>query len=194
MTQNSVMAGPQPVLESGPIRLRQFRMQDAVVVRRLAGDPAVADTTLNVPHPYEEGIAEQWIATHPFTWESGEDATFAIELAGPGVLIGAINLSINQRFSRGEMGYWIGRKYWGFGYCTAAARKLVGFGFAEMRLHRIFARHLARNPASGRVMEKAGMRREGLLREHVLKGDRFEDVICYGALAAEWKPAGSNPA
>lgn len=140
-----------------------------------------------MPHPYEEGIAEQWIATHPFTWASGEDATFAIELSGPGVLIGAINLAINQRFSRGELGYWIGRKYWGCGYCTAAARTLVGFGFKELGLHRIFARYLARNPASGRVMEKAGMRREGLLREHVLKGDRFEDVVCYGALASEWE-------
>jgi ribosomal-protein-alanine N-acetyltransferase len=153
--------------------LRPFEIADARDVQRLAGDHAIADTTLNIPHPYEDGMAEQWIATHQPQLEAGEGRVFAIVLQATGELVGAIGLVINHRFDRAELGYWIGRPYWNQDYCTEAGRAILWYGFTELNLHRIHAYHLSRNPASGRVMEKLGMTREGLLRQHAKKwGER----------------------
>ena len=87
---------------------------------------------------------------------------------------------------RAELGYWIGKPYWGQGYCTEAARATLDFGFEQLGLNRIFAHHFARNPASGRVMQKIGMTREGRLRQHVKKWDAFEDLELYGILKDHW--------
>ncbi len=155
-------------------------------MQRLAGDPAIADTTLNIPHPYPDGAAESWISTHQERWQSGRGVICAITLRSTGELVGAISvLGISPQNSHGEMGYWIGKSYWGNGYCTEAARALIRFSFETMSLHRVFAHHLARNPASGRVMVKAGMRYEGTLREHTRKTDVFEDLPVYGILAGD---------
>ena len=168
--------------------LRPFAPSDAADVQRLAGDPAVADTTLHIPHPYPDGAAESWINTHQERWESGLGVICAITLRGAGELVGAINvLGVSKQNSHGEMGYWIGTPYWNQGYCTEAARALIRFSFDTLGLHRVFAHHLGRNPASGRVMAKAGMRYEGTLREHTRKNDVFEDLPVYGILASEFE-------
>ena len=173
-------------------------MADAHDVQRLAGDHAIADTTLNIPHPYEDGMAEQWIATHKPQFEAGEQATFAIALQATSELVGAIGLVINRRFDRAELGYWIGRPYWNHDYCTEAGRAVVSYGFTELNLNRIHTYHLSRNPASGRVMEKLGMTREGLLRQHAKKWGKYEDLVEYGLLREDWlkfsrQPAAADP-
>ena len=119
----------QPTLETARLALRPFRTADADEVQRLAGDRAVADTTLNVPHPYEDGMAERWISNHRDWFERGQQAVFAITLRSDGTLIGAIGLLINGEDQRAELGYWIGKPYWNQGYCTEAARAVLGFGF-----------------------------------------------------------------
>lgn len=166
--------------------LRPFGFDDALAVQVLAGAREVADTTLHIPHPYPTGAAEQWIATHPATWETGTGVTYAITDAGTGVLMGAVGLTINPPHARGELGYWLGVPYWNRGYCTEAARAVVELGFAQLGLHRIQARYLTRNPASGRVMQKLGMRSEGVNRGAIRKHDRFEDLAVYAVLADEW--------
>ena len=86
------------------------------------------------------------------------------------------------------MGYWVGVPFWGQGICTEAARALLGFGFGDLNLNKIHAHHFTRNPASGRVLQKLGMKYEGQLRQHVLKSDRFEDLFSYGILRSEFTP------
>lgn len=179
---------PQPVLTTERLALRPFTAADAPAVQRLAGAREVADTTLNVPHPYEDGMAEAWIAERAEVYVRGEGVSFAITSREDGALVGAIGLRLSGRFPRGELGYWIGVPYWNHGYATEAARALIGFGFGTLGLHRIHAAHFSRNPASGRVMEKVGMRSEGTLREHLRRWDRFEDVVVYGILRREWRP------
>jgi RimJ/RimL family protein N-acetyltransferase len=76
--------------------------------------------------------------------------------------------------------------YWNRGYCTEASRAVIELGFTQLGLHRIQARHLTRNPASGRVMQKLGMQPEGVNRDAILKNDRFEDLATYAILADEW--------
>jgi RimJ/RimL family protein N-acetyltransferase len=116
-----------------------------------------------------------------------------------GELFGAVGLQIEPGHALGELGYWIGVPYWGRGYATEAARALMRYGYSRLGLHRIQARHFLRNPASGRVMEKLGMSREGVLRQSVRKWGRFEDVVLYARLAEDGTaepPAGalSQPA
>ena len=175
-------ADAQPALRTDRLLLRPFTLEDAPAVQRLAGDAEIADTTLTIPHPYGEGVAEAWIDTHRDRWERGELASFAIVLRETGELAGAVGLAIDPRHLHAELGYWVGRPYWGLGICTEAARAVVEFGFRELGLRRIHAHHFTRNPASGRVMQKIGMRCEGTLRQHARKGDRFEDLDVYGIL------------
>src|SRR6478609_362345 len=128
----------------------------AALVQRYAGDPEVARTTLNVPHPYIDGAAEKWIASHLLQYLEKKNAIFAIR-SPSGDLYGAINLSLNMNDQRGELGYWIGLPFWNKGICTDAARRLIQFGFDDLGLNKIYARHLGGNTGSGRVMEKIGM-------------------------------------
>ena len=85
-----------------------------------------------------------------------------------------------------ELGYWIGKPFWGRGYCTEAAQALLRYAFTELGLVRVHSCHFARNPASGRVMQKIGMVKEGCRRQHVKKWDKLEDLELYGVLKQEW--------
>ena len=167
--------------------LRPFELSDGPRVKKLVGDEAIADTTLNIPHPYEDGMAEEWISTHQPKFEAGELANCAIVLKFTQKLIGAIGLTIDKRFNRAELGYWVVKAYWDQGYCTEAAEAMLEYGFHKLDLHKITATHIIRNPASGRVMAKIGMKKEGILRQHVIKWDKYEDVVSYGILKKEWE-------
>ena len=171
-----------PTLTTERLVLRPFLLSDAKNVQLLAGDREVADTTLAIPHPYLDGMAESWIAMHEGAWTRHESATLAITEAEAG-LVGTMSLRIELPQRRAELGYWIGVPYWGRGYATEAARAMIEFGFRRLSLHRIYAHHFARNAASGRVMEKAGMRHEGTLRGHFFRWGAPEDVAVWGILS-----------
>jgi [ribosomal protein S5]-alanine N-acetyltransferase len=176
----------RPTLETARLILRPFTLADAPDVQRLAGERDVASTTRNIPHPYAHGMAEQWIHTHQEQFEHGVLVNFAIVRRTDNVLLGAMSLRINPQDANAELGYWLGKSYWNHGYCTEAAQTVVGYGFAVLGLHRIYASYLTRNPASGRVMQKLGMLYEGCLRQHINKWEVFEDLAIYGMLQSEY--------
>jgi [ribosomal protein S5]-alanine N-acetyltransferase len=177
----------QPTLDTARLLLRPFVKADAADVQRLAGDRSVADTTLRIPHPYPDGAAEQWIATHAPGFEAAALANFAITLRSCGELVGAIGLVIERSADRAELGYWIGAGSRNRGYCTEAGRAVIDYGFESLALNRIFASHFKRNPASGRVLQKLGMRLEGEQAQHVKKWDRYEDIVLYGVVRSAWE-------
>lgn len=172
-----------PTLDTERLLLRPFRATDASEVQRLAGDRRVAETTLTVPHPYPDGAAAVWIASHAPAFAARKRMTLAVTMKANGTLVGAIGLALERDHRRAELGYWIGVPWWNQGYATEAGRAVLVFGFEFLALHRIMARHLVRNPASGRVLEKLGMQPEGVLRHHVLKWGVFEDLAVYAVLA-----------
>ena len=176
----------QPTLQTERLVLRPFAPQDAPHVQRLAGVPEVALTTLNIPYPYPDGAAEAWIARHAQEWAKGRVLTWAITGRGGGELTGAVGIDVHPEHARGEIGYWIAHTCWGRGYATEAARAMLAFGFGTRGLNRVQATYMTRNPASGRVMEKLGMRLEGTLRQWIRRGGRFEDVAMRAVLRAEW--------
>ncbi|MBN1435550.1 MAG: GNAT family N-acetyltransferase [Sedimentisphaerales bacterium] len=177
-----------PTIETDRLILRPFTLADAPDVQRIAGNPDIASTTMSIPHPYEDGIAEGWISKHQDLFDKGENLDLAITLRQSARYIGSTSLRFSQKHQHAELGYLIDPNLWNQGYCTEAAHAMLQHAFATLNLHRVFAHHLLRNPASGRVMQKIGMQREGHLRQHVLKNDIFEDIICYGILKHQYQP------
>lgn len=184
----------QPTQTTHRLILRPFELSDASEVQRLAGDRAIADKTLEIPHPYEDGMAEDWISTLPAKFQAGESAVFAVTLRESKRLAGAVGLELDMRFERAELGYWIAKESWGRGYATEAAGAVIAYGFKARRLHRIYATPFKRNPASARVLQKLGMKHEGAAREHVMKWGLFEDLELYGILRTEWQEGNSRQA
>lgn len=171
-----------PTLRTRRLVLRAFRRSDAAVVTRLAGARAIADTTISIPHPYAEVEALNWIGRHEADWRQGRAVRFAVEFE-PSGLVGGIELrELNTAHAWAEMGFWVGEPYWGKGFAREAAGAVVRYGFEALLLNRICAHYMVRNPASGRVLESVGFRKEGLLRQAVRKWGRFEDVVICGIL------------
>lgn len=177
----------QPTLRTKRLILRPFTLSDAPQVKQLAGTWEIADTTLSLPHPYEDGMAEKWIKTHHSGFREGSEVIFAIVPSKTDILCGAIGLRIAPENFRAEIGYWFGKPYWGKGYCTEAAQEILRYAFKDLGLHRIHSSHFSRNCASGRVMQKIGMTHEGCFRQHILKWDKFEDLEQYGILKSDWQ-------
>lgn len=177
-----------PPLLTQRLLLRSLTLEDTADVQRLAGDRDIALMTVAIPHPYEEGMAEEWIRASSERFEKDEALNFAITLKADKKLIGAIGLELEPEHQRGELGYWIGKPYWNLGYATEAAKAVVAYSFQVLKLNRIYAYHFTRNPASGRVLEKVGMRSEGCRRQHTKKWGTFEDSIGYGILKADFAP------
>lgn len=176
----------QPSLETARLVLRPLEISDAADVVRLAGAREIADTTVTIPHPYTGDIAVSWIASLKEHWAAGTLAAFAVTLRSDGTMAGAAGLShIDREHEQAELGYWIGVPWWGKGFASEAASRLLAFGFDTLGLNRIYAHHMLRNPASARILEKIGMRREGVLRQRVRKWGAFEDVALLAMLRAD---------
>ncbi len=182
----------QPILETERLILRPFVDGDAPRIAELAGDKSVADTTLRIPHPYSDAMALEWIGTHKAVRNDDLALFYAVDLKESGELVGSTGIDIDFPHSRATIGYWIGRGYWNKGYATEAASILFTYVFDVMKFHKVDSHHFVRNPASGRVLEKLGMKREGLLRGHIKKSGAWEDIIEYGILDHEYKQLESS--
>ena len=179
---------PEPDLFTHRLHLRPLALADEAAVQTLAADYEIAATTLSFPHPYPAGAGRAWIEKKLDAFEKGDELVLAIELQGE--LIGSIGFFLNRRDDAAELGYWIGKPYWGQGYASEAARAVIRFGFENLGLNRIQAQVMARNPASVKVLEKVGLRYEGLLRGSTKKWGVYEDVHLFATLAAEWQSGG----
>ena len=175
-------AGAQPTLTTARLVLRPLASGDGADIQRLAGRFEVAGTTANIPHPYPDGAAEAWISKP----RNENELSFAIVLRESGELAGGISMIVNRDHQRAEIGYYVGVAHWGHGYATEAGRALVRHGFEELALNRVHAEHFTRNPASGRVLQKIGMRHEGTQRKHLVKWGEPIDVELYGIVRDEW--------
>jgi ribosomal-protein-alanine N-acetyltransferase len=171
-----------PTLETERLILRPFTVSDAQRVKELAGDLRVYETTLNVPHPYEDGMAEQWIESHHTNFLDGKSVVLGIEKKEEKGIIGTVGLNADPKHKKAELVYWIGYPFWNKGYCTEAAEALLKYGIEELKYHKIAARYMEKNPASGKVMEKIGMKKEGVLVDEVFKDGEFHTLILYGKI------------
>jgi len=162
--------------------LRPYELSDAPRVCELCNNHNIYKSTLTLPYPYPIESALAWIPTHEENFKNDKLYEFAIVDKTTGELYGAMSLSNNQRYKNGEIAYWVGEEYWGNGYATEAAKALINFAFTEKGYHKVWGRFFAANPSSGRVMEKAGMVKEGLQKDQIIKDGKFHDLILYGII------------
>ena len=152
-------------------------------VQRYASDPVMGET-VNFPSPYPPDGAAQWARRTVERRAAGREYVFAV-LEG-GSLVGVCGL-VDVADGSAELGYWVGRPFWGRGYATEAARMVLRFGFEELGLAKVTARCLERNPASYRVLEKAGMRFEGWRPCAHPKWGASERDACFAIKKDEWR-------
>lgn len=153
------------------LRLRPLAMGDAPLISRFTSDPAVSRNLAMVPSPNPVFAVEGWIMTLAARAPLGGDHVRAIELKGEG-LIGVIGA--HARGGAVEIGYWLGQPFWGRGYATEALQAWVG---AVVLLGALEAGHFIDNPASGRVLEKAGFAYSGETRA-MFSLARGQSVAC----------------
>jgi ribosomal-protein-alanine N-acetyltransferase len=180
------MAIDQPVLTTDRLILRPYALDDAPELAFRLNNPKIYQTTLALPYPYEEHHAVEWISTHRSSLDKGTDVNFVVTLNTDRTIIGAVSLNgINERHRRAEIGYWIASDYWNQGYATEACQAVLDYGFRRLNLHRIQARHFRSNPASGRVIQKLGMQREGISRHAAFRAGKWHDLVNYAILETD---------
>lgn len=176
-----------PVLETRRLMLRRVSMRDAQDIFDYSRDPEVARHVLWEAHrsildtrAYLRFILRQY--------REGTPSSYAIVLKETGRVIGTIGfMAYDRDNSMVEVGYSLARSAWNQGYATEALRAVLRLAFHDMRIHRVEAQHEVDNPASGAVMRKCGMHREGTLRGRVYNKGRFSDVELYAMLRSDWE-------
>jgi RimJ/RimL family protein N-acetyltransferase len=169
------------MINAGPLILRPWRFSDADAIVRHANNRKIwLNLRDRFPHPYTEADAHAWLALRAA--DSGHPHGFAIEFEGEA--IGGIGLEFLSDVHRksAELGYWLGESMWGRGFATLAVRAITDYAFATFELHRVQAMVFQWNPASARVLEKAGYMLEGRLRNYIFKDDRIGDALIYARL------------
>jgi ribosomal-protein-alanine N-acetyltransferase len=160
--------------------LRSWRDDDAEALAAGANNRNVWMTLRDLmPHPYSLADAEAFLRR---VSEKGPKHSFCIEVDGKAA--GAISLRFESDVHRltAELGYWLAEPFWGGGVMSEAVRGLVDYAFRTYSLRRIFASVYANNPASARVLEKAGFAFEGRMRQNVIKEGQILDSLLYARL------------
>ena len=174
---------PTPVeLRTARMLLRPFELTDVDDVWAYASDAEVARYR-PLPDPYTRDDAAEFVDRQMRTdWSSNPE--FAV-VSGQQV-IGGISLHVNSEHETAELGYLLGKRWWGRGLATEAARVVTDWGFRQFGLYKVYARAHVDNRKSWRVMERLGMTREGVLRGHWKMRDEHVDLVYYAGFRDDW--------
>ncbi len=181
-----------PDLRTPRLLLRRLRMEDAEAIFAYARDPQMTPFVFWEPH---RTIAD----THEYLertlagYAEGRAPAWGLQHWGDGVIVGSCAFhEISVMHARGEIGYALSRQYWGQGLTPEAVRAMLDYGFGALQLNRVEARCDVANIASSRVMEKAGMTFEGVLRQNIFLHGRPRDARMYGILRSKIGKARMN--
>lgn len=166
-----------PVLETDRLILSQITSEDIPRIVECLQDKVISDNTATIPYPYNEGHAEFWLNLCKDAFENNQGHNFAIRNK-KNEFLGSIGIH-NKEDNKAEIGYWVGLPNWNKGYATEASKAILDFGFSTLGLDEIYGDVYPHNPASAIVLEKAGMTKQGVLKDHVKKGDQSFDLIRY---------------
>lgn len=187
-----------PILRTARLELRGFAAADAPAVAALCNDRRIYQTTLAIPFPYAESDALAWFASHAQAAARGESYSWAITRQADGQVLGAIGLQVSKLRRAAEVGYWIGVPYWRQGFMTEACQRVVAWAFTPVHeagagLVRVFADHMLTNPASGRVLAKAGMRFVAMTPSAGVKEGQPVDTNLYAITRQQWLESSGGP-
>lgn len=174
-----------PDLETPRLLLRRMRLRDAADMFEYTSDPQVARYVLWDPHRSQRET-RRYIRAVRSQYRQGVPSSWAIELKAEHKVIGSIGYMWYSPDNRSaEVGYSLSRAYWNRGFMSEALQRVILSAFQDLRLHRVEAQHDVRNPASGRVMEKCGMRKEGILRARLFSKGEYVDTALWSILREE---------
>ena len=169
-------------IETERLILRKAQEGDAADLLEYASDPEVVETLM---WGGLTTIEEARSSIFDYYWAS--PGKWLIEHKATGKMIGGIDLQLKHSHDKVTFGYVLNKRFWGKGYMSEAFKAVLDLCFGQLEVNRAEARHYTNNPASGRVMEKAGMVREGMaLQGERVKGE-FRDVIFYGITKEMWR-------
>ncbi len=157
-------------------------------VYNVINNPYIADTMIMIPYPYPKESVANWLRYLISSFESGTAIEYAVFLKGEELTyIGNAGfVTVSQKHQSAEIGYFIDEAYAGRGFATEACEKLLHVGFIDLQLNRIYARCMARNIASQKVLQKIGMRQEGRFLQEYQKNNQFEDIDYFAILKQEY--------
>jgi 8-oxo-dGTP diphosphatase len=177
------------------LKLRPLHPEDADAIHRLVNDWEVVRMLSQLPFPYPRALADEWIASTLEQIERGSGYHLAVtgEEAGREMLIGCIGLRLDLAPRIGNLGYWIGRRFWGHGVATEAAARLSRWALANLDLDRLEAHVAVDNPASSAVLRRAGFREVGTGLEPFMARGGKHPVIRFEATRDDLfgKPGGA---
>ena len=177
-------------IETERLLLRELRAADEPDIHEYASDPEVVRLMIWGPNTRDQTREFLGRALHAQTQWPRPEVGLAIELKTERRLIGSIGLRMKNEASRtADIGYVLNRKYWGRGYMTEGARAILDVAFAQLKLHRVWATCDTRNRASYRLMERLGMRREGMFVKSAMEKGEWRDAYLYAILAEQWRAA-----
>lgn len=157
--------------------LRDFTPNDAESITENANNPRVAKFLSDrFPYPYTLKDAREFIDVFI---PSSPGKVFAVDIGGEAVGAIGVHLQREEHRMNGELGYWLGEKYWNKGIISSAIPVIVEYSFKTFNIHKIYARIFADNRASGAVLEKNGFKLEARLIEHVIKNGKYMDELIY---------------
>lgn len=173
-------------IETKRLILRRFKIDDAMeMYKNWASDKEVTKFLSWPPHKDDEvskSIINLWIKET----ESEKNYHWCIELKENSEAIGSIGVvNVAENIEAIEIGYCIGKKYWGQGIMSEAFKALIDFFFQEVQVNRIVAKHDTNNPGSGKVMRKCGLKLEGIKRQGGRNNNGICDLACYAILKQE---------
>lgn len=168
-----------PRLETERLILRRIMPDDAQDMYQYSCRSEVTRYLLWEPHP-DAAYTARYLNSVQEKYQTGEFCDWAIELRADHRMIGTCGFtSVDSSNNSAEVGYVVNPQYWGMGIAPEALDRVLAFGFDNMRLHRIEAQYLIGNDRSRRVMEKCGMRYEGVRRHGILQRGVYRDVgVC----------------
>ena len=174
-----------PTLETRDLLLRPMEMRDARDVYAWSSDPEVARYVLWEPHR-NLSDTRGYLRWMRWQYRHGSPASWGIVLRSSGQVIGTIGFMwVSVENHTAEVGYSLGREHWNRGYMTQALAAVIQSAFPALALRRIEAQRDARNPASGRVLEKCGFEQEGVLRSRLFNKGEQIDLVMYSILRAQ---------
>jgi [ribosomal protein S5]-alanine N-acetyltransferase len=164
-----------------------LKAADIPQIVKYASNKKISQYTLNLPDPYTEKDAIYWLNLSSQGLKNKTNYIFTIRFNDTDGFIGGISLTVEQKFFRAEIGYWLAEPFWNNGYTSEAATSIIDFGFNRLGLNKLTSSHFEENPASGKVMVKCGLTKEGVLKEHLYKNNSFHTLILYGLTKGDYE-------
>jgi RimJ/RimL family protein N-acetyltransferase len=164
------------------INLRKVTLSDAESIHLNAKDKDIC-MAVPLPMPYTLKSAQNYVKICQKKWKDRNETQFGIEDRETGEIIGMIGLmNIDFDLKKAEVGYWIGKKYWGTGLSKEALDLILKYAFSSLKLNRIYAKVFSKNIPSVKLLEKCSFQLEGRLRRDGKFKGKWDDQLIYGLI------------